>query len=75
MEPSTLALYTSQELIEELMRRTTFFGVVVHAETDHKTQRWHGERMFKAHFNSNLNPAEAARLLDTVADYVERTHE
>lgn len=67
MEPSELALYTNQELIEELLRRTTFLGVVVHSSEELKSAEWGNSRMFKVRFNANLNQAEAGRLLDTVA--------
>jgi hypothetical protein len=71
MQPSELAFYTTQELIEELMRRQTFCGVVVHSAEDHKRERWDDERIFKVHFNRNLNAARASRLLDRVAEYMD----
>ena len=75
MDTQDLALHTTQELIEELMRRTTFLGVVVHAEGAHRTRGWHsGDRTFKVHFNGNLDTAQATRLLDTVAEYMEQNH-
>ena len=67
MEPSGLELYTAKELIDELMRRKTFLGVVVHSEADYKNRQWNGERIFRVHFNENLDPGQAFRLLDTVA--------
>jgi hypothetical protein len=72
VEPSDLELYTSQELIAELMRRQTFLGVVVHAEQELKAGPWTGERLFKVHHNANLDAAEAGRLLQVVARHVER---
>ncbi len=72
MQPSDLELYTTQELVAELMRRTTFLGVVVHSERDHKNQDWPGEQVFKVHFNSNLDAARAGRLLDVVAGHMDR---
>jgi hypothetical protein len=70
MHAFPLELYTTTELIEELMRRQTFLGVVVHSEQELKG-RWHGERTFKVHFNSNLEPGQASRLLDAVAQYMQ----
>src|SRR5436190_1642321 len=35
-----LELYTTRELIEELMRRTTFLGVVVHSEEELRNGAW-----------------------------------
>jgi len=72
MQPSDLELYTTQELVAELMRRTTFLGVVVHSEQELKNQDWPGEQVFKVHFNSNLDTAQAGRLLDVVAGHMDR---
>jgi hypothetical protein len=71
MEPSALELFTTRELVDELMRRKTFLGVVVHSETELKGP-WQGERTFQVHFNSNLEPGQAGRLLDAVAEYMEQ---
>jgi hypothetical protein len=71
MEPSPLELYTTRELVEELMRRQTFLGVIVHAELELKGE-WKGERTFQVHFNSNLDATQACRLLDTIAQHMER---
>ena len=72
MEPSELTFFTTQELIAELMRRRTFFGVVVHSEQELKQQEhWGEERTFKVHFNGNLDPAKASRLLDSVSEYMD----
>jgi len=69
-----LAFFTTQELIDELMRRTTFLGVVVHSEKEFTGGPWGEERMFKVRFNSNLETAQASRLLDTVAEFMDRNH-
>lgn len=69
VEATGLELFTTTELIGELMRRKTFYGVVVHAVEEHKNSRWKdGERTFAVHHNANLTAEEAARLLDAVAD-------
>jgi hypothetical protein len=70
--PSDLELHTTQELIEELMRRQTFLGVVVHSREELKDRGWTGERVFTVHYNANLGAAEAGRLLDVVAEHLER---
>ena len=62
-----LSFVTSQELVDELMRRKTFLGVVIHAEGDVRGP-WVGERNFRVHFNGAMQPAEAGRLLATLAD-------
>jgi hypothetical protein len=67
MATSDLELYTSQELIRELMRRQTFLGVVIHSENDLKGD-WTDERIFKVQFNSNLEPQQVSGLLEVIAD-------
>jgi len=71
MQSSDLAFYTTQELISELMHRQTFCGIVVHSAEDHKQDNWADERIFKVHFNHNLDVGRATRLLDTVAEYMD----
>ena len=68
---SELAFYTAKELIDELMRRKTFLGVVVHSDEEMKASRWGDERLFKVHFNENLDSVQASRLLDTVSEYMD----
>jgi hypothetical protein len=72
MDMGELELFTTSDLIEELMRRKTFLGVVIHSETELRGS-WKEEHLFRVHFNGNLAPAEASRLLETVADAMERT--
>ena len=67
MHPSDLELFTTKELVAELMRRKTFLGVIIHSESDFKAESWEGEKNFKVHFNSNLDAQQACCLLDTVA--------
>lgn len=71
MQPSELELYSSRELINELMRRRTFLGVVIHSEQELKGGDWGDERVFKVHFNGNLDTLSAGQLLETVADYID----
>jgi hypothetical protein len=70
MQDSELAFYTTDELIQELMRRHTFYGCVVHSSEQHKGDDW-SERTFRVHFNHNLDHARASRLLETVAQYMD----
>ncbi len=72
MAPSELELCTTSELIDELVRRNTFLGVVVHAEDDCRAKRWPGEKVFRVRFNENLKPDEAGRLLEVVVGHMER---
>ena len=71
MDQTELGLYTTQQLIAELMRRPTFLGVVVHSAEEAKGQAWEAERTFKVHFNDNLDTTCAGRLLDTVAEHMQ----
>jgi hypothetical protein len=65
-----LELFSTEELIDELMRRTTFQGVVVHARDGAKSRHWSGERIFRVRINENLAPEEASRLLDVVSQRI-----
>lgn len=71
MQPSELELYSTRELIDELMRRQTFLGVVIHSDQEFKSGPWGDERIFKVHFNNNLDAAQTGRLLDSVASYID----
>jgi hypothetical protein len=72
MPPTDLELYSTRELIEELVRRTTFLGVVVHCGEEFRGPWTHGERSFRVHYNANLEDAEARRLLSVVSEQMER---
>src|SRR6476619_57036 len=74
MDTTGLEFFTTKELVDELMRRKTFLGVVVHSGDELKSRAWDGEKTFKVHFNANLDTLQASRLLDTVAEYLERDH-
>lgn len=74
MVSAELELFTTKELVDELMRRKTFLGVVVHSGEDMKSKEWNGETTFKVHFNSNLNTSQASHLLETVAQYLEQNN-
>ncbi len=64
-----LDLYTTRELIQELMRRSTFLGVIVHSEQELKGP-WRGERTFAVRYSPSLDSGQACRLLDVVAGYL-----
>ena len=49
MQPDDLELCTTEQLVEELMRRQTFLGVLIHSEQDWK-DHWVGSRNFKVRF-------------------------
>jgi len=70
MDSSGLEFYTTQELIDELMRRKTFLGVVVHAKEDFREAEWRGEKLFQVHFNSNLNAAGACEVLTAIREHM-----
>jgi hypothetical protein len=67
---SELAFYTTDELIQEIMRRQTFCGVVVQAADEQRQAAWSQERMFRVHHNQNLDPERASRLLSVVGEYL-----
>lgn len=70
MNPAPIELCTTSELIDELMRRQTFLGVVIHSEKELKGV-WPGEGTFQIHFNSNLDVSQISQLLDAVAQYMQ----
>ncbi len=72
MLPAELAFATTTELVEELLRRKTFLGVVVHAESEHRDAAWKGDKVFKVRFNSNLDTEQAGRLLEVIAAHLDR---
>jgi hypothetical protein len=71
MEPNDLAFFTTQELIDELMRRKTFLGVVVHSEDDMRGVWRDGAKMFKVRFSDSLDASSASRLLDKIASHID----
>lgn len=72
MNQDELELFTSQELIDELMRRKTFLGVVIQSEQEARTDVWPEESVFKVRFNANLDTEKVGRLLSVVAEYMDR---
>jgi hypothetical protein len=70
MTHGDLELFGTDELVEELLRRTTFQGVVVHAQDGAKSRNWSGERVFRVRLNGNLGVEEAGRLLDVVSQHI-----
>jgi hypothetical protein len=69
-QPGELELFSTEQLIDELMKRTTFQGVIVHARDGAKSRHWRGERVFRVRINQNLAPEEASRLLDVVSQRI-----
>lgn len=67
MDHGDLELVGTQDLIDELLRRTSFQGIIVHAPDGGKSPNWVGERVFRVRFNSNLGAEQASRLLDVVS--------
>lgn len=67
MNAKELELFGTQDLINELLSRTTFQGVIVHAVDGAKHRHWNGERLFAVHHNANLDTEEAGRLLDVIS--------
>ncbi len=70
MEPIDLSLCTTGELIDELMRRKTFLGVVIHSQKELKQPHCGGEQTFRVHFNDNLTGGEVSQLLSQVAEHM-----
>ncbi len=67
MNSGDLEFHTSQELIDELMRRSTFQGIIIHARDEVKSSDWNGERVFRVRHSTLLDAGEAGRLLEVVS--------
>jgi hypothetical protein len=63
-----LAFYSSTELVDELLRRQSFLGVVVHAVGETRGGGWKGNKDFQVRFNDNLDAGSVRRLLNVVAE-------
>jgi hypothetical protein len=70
MQPE-LEFYSTSELIDELMRRRTFLGVIIHSAEEFKQPQRDEDRVFRVHFNGNLNSTQAGRLLEKVASRID----
>lgn len=70
MESNELAFYPTTDLIQELVQRRTFLGLIVHSENELRNGRWNEEEIFKVHLNNNLDPAMASRLLGIISEYL-----
>jgi hypothetical protein len=72
MHSHELAFYTTTDLIEELMRRKTFLGVVFHSDAEYRGGAWKAGKVFKVHLNANMDGGQAGRLLEAVSAHLER---
>ena len=72
MNAGELELLGTSEFINELLRRTTFQGVIVYSVEGAKNRHWAGERLFAVRHNVNLDTEEAGRLLDVISQYIAR---
>ncbi len=70
MEHRELELFSTQQLISELLKRQTFLGVVIQSVEEEKGQEWPEERVFKMHFNEHLDSPTAGRLLSAIAEHI-----
>lgn len=67
MADRELELFPTEELIDELLRRSTFQGVIVHSRNEARSREWSDERVFSVRYNGNLELREVGRLLDVVS--------
>lgn len=70
MQPNELELYSTKELINELLRRTTFQGVIIHSRDEARNADWENERVFNVCLNANLDIEKAGRLLGVVSNHL-----
>ena len=67
MHTSELELVPTRELIEELMRRQSFVGVVVHALEESRGRGLASGKTLQVRINGSLEVETACRLLGQVA--------
>ena len=70
MMSEELSFFSTQELIDEIINRSTFQGIIIHTVDNAKSREWEGERVFRLRFNDNLGSEEAGRLLDVVSRHI-----
>lgn len=61
-KPPDLELYTSEELIQELLRRTTFVGVLIRSQDEAKGISKH--RCFRVDGSLNISDDQIFEILD-----------
>lgn len=72
MEPETeLELYSTEELIAELLSRTTFQGLILRRTGDFRGEWQDGPNHFQMSFN-NLEREEALRLMVVFPETIQR---
>jgi hypothetical protein len=65
---SDLELYTSEELIQELLSRTTFVGILIRSEKEAKGVS--GHRSFRVDPSDNLNQEQMLTILDGLVGHL-----
>ncbi len=70
MSAGELELYSTRALIDELVRRATFQGVIVHSPEGGRAPEWDGDRVFSVQYNANLSDEAAGRLLDRIGQHL-----
>jgi hypothetical protein len=66
-EINDLEFYSIEELINEIIKRKTFQGIIIHTEGDCKENKWRGIKDFKVHWNNNLQKHEASQILENMS--------
>lgn len=67
MNDRELELYSTEELVREILGRASFRGVVVHMCDDVGNRPEPDEMTFNVRFNRNFEADEIGRLLDVVS--------
>lgn len=66
-----LALATNEELIDELVLRGTFVGMVIRCQDDLRGAPWDGEeRYFTISSNDNMSDKQRFKVLMTIAEHL-----
>lgn len=67
MTARELELFATEDLIDEILRRSSFQGVVIHSRDAASNQAEPDERTFCVRFNRNFQTEEVGRLLDVLS--------
>ena len=62
-----LEFYATEELLEEVLRRSSFQGVVVHCRDAAGNHAEPEEQTFSVRFNHNFETEDVSRLLEVVS--------
>tara|TARA_Y100000034_G_scaffold82375_1_gene98700 strand:+ start:4219 stop:4464 length:246 start_codon:yes stop_codon:yes gene_type:complete len=70
LDENELAFYTNEELVQELMKRETFLGMVVYADSPESISDDDIQADFKL-YGKGFSPQQAQSLLSNIVDQID----